>query len=188
MKSYYKNLNTVYSYQFRNIVKKIPLGQINYHKKNFQYYLNLKIKNFRNKKILDTGAGSGIHSCILSLMGAHVFATDILQSNINKIKKFKKIYKFKNMEVFKHDFTKKLKSYNNFELISCHNWIQHTPKPSDTLYNIIQNLEVGGKIYVSCYHANTFRFYITQAARQILKISDFSLLKKRMKNIFKDGF
>ena len=46
IKSYYKDLNTVYSYQFRNIVKKIPLGQINYHKKNFQYYLNLKIKKF----------------------------------------------------------------------------------------------------------------------------------------------
>ena len=131
-KNYLKILNDVDSYQFKDIVKKLPLGQVNYHKKNFSKYFNLDIKNFNNVKILDTGAGSGVHSSILSLMGAHVLATDVLQSNIKKIKRFIKIYRFKNLKIFQHDFTKKLKSKKKFELISCHNWVQHTPKPHQT--------------------------------------------------------
>ena len=186
-KKYLKVLNDVYSFQFNFKVKKLPLGQIKYHKKNFSKFFNLKIKDFNNKEILDTGAGSGQHTSILSLMGAHVFATDVLQSNIDKIKKFRKIYKFKNLKIFRHDYTQKLRSKKKFKLISCHNWIQHTPKPSKTLYNIIQNLEIGGKIYISCYHANTFRFFITQIARKLLDSSHFESLKKRVHKEFKKG-
>ena len=121
-------------------------------------------------------------------MGAYVFATDVLKSNINKIKKFRKIYKFKNLKIFQHDYTRKLRSKKKFKLISCHNWIQHTPNPSKTLFNIIQNLENGGRIYISCYHANTFRFFITQISRKILDSSHFKLLKKRVHKVFKKGF
>ena len=52
-----------------------------------------------------------------------------------------------------------LKSSNQkkekFKFISCHNWIQHTPNPSKTLFNITQNLEKGGKIYISCFYFKT---------------------------------
>ena len=187
-KKYLKVLNDVYSFQFNFKVKKLPLGQIKYHKKNFSKFFNLKIKDFKHKEILDTGAGSGQHTSILSLMGAYVFATDVLKSNINKIKKFRKIYKFKNLKIFQHDYTRKLRSKKKFKLISCHNWIQHTPNPSKTLFNIIQNLENGGRIYISCYHANTFRFFITQISRKILDSSHFKLLKKRVHKVFKKGF
>ena len=187
-KKYLKVLNDIYSFQFNFKVKKLPLGQIKYHKKNFSKFFNLKIKDFKHKEILDTGAGSGQHSATLALMGAHVFATDVLQSNIEKIKKTRKIYKFKNFEIFRHDYTQKLKSKKKFKFISCHNWIQHTPNPSKTLFNITQNLEKGGKIYISCYHANTFRFFITQIVRKILDSSHFELLKKRVFKKFRKGF
>lgn len=46
---YSKGLKKVYSIQFSNSAKKIPLGQIRYHKKNFTKFFNLKKKEFKKK-------------------------------------------------------------------------------------------------------------------------------------------
>ena len=189
MKSnYYNYLDKVYSWQFRNSVKKLPLGQINYHKKNFLKYFNENYKSLKKLKILETGAGPGIHAIILCLMGANVTASDILKSNIEKIKRLKKIYRFNDLKVEQHDFTKKFKNMKSYDIISCHNWIQHSPNPSIVLKNLVKHNKINSKIYISCYHSKTFRFFITQIARKILKPKDFELIKKRTKAFFPKGF
>ena len=63
-----KLLNITYSFQFRNSVKKLPLGQIYYHFKNYKKYFNDDLTKVNNKYFLETGAGSGIHTTILSLL------------------------------------------------------------------------------------------------------------------------
>lgn len=186
--NYYNNLEKVYSWQFRNSVKKLPLGQINYHKKNFSRYFDEDNKNFQKLNILETGAGPGIHAIILCIMGANVTASDILKSNIEKIKRLKKIYRFHDLHVQQHDFRKKFKNIIAFDIISCHNWIQHSPNPSLVLKNLVRYNKINSKIYISCYHSKTFRFFITQIARKILKASDFKLMKKRIKFFFPKGF
>ena len=189
MKSnYYNYLDKVYSWQFRNSVKKLPLGQINYHKKNYLRYFDENNKNFKRLKILETGAGPGVHAIILCLMGANVTAADILKSNIKKIKKLKMIYGFDDLEIKQHDFRNKFKNIKIYDIISCHNWIQHTPNPSLVLKNLVRYNKINSKIYISCYHSKTFRFFITQIARKILKPKDFKLIKKRIKFFFPKGF
>ena len=42
--------------------------------------------------------------------GSTCFCNRRIQSNIEKIKRARKIYKFKNFEIFRHDYTQKLKS------------------------------------------------------------------------------
>ena len=161
MKSnYYNYLDKVYSWQFRNSVKKLPLGQINYHKKNYLRYFDENNKNFKRLKILETGAGPGVHAIILCLMGANVTAADILKSNIKKIKKLKMIYGFDDLEIKQHDFRNKFKNIKIYDIISCHNWIQHTPNPSLVLKNLVRYNKINSKIYISCYHSKTFRFFI----------------------------
>lgn len=189
MKNYYYNyLDKVYSWQFRNSVKKLPLGQIKYHKKNFSKYFKENINDFKKLNILETGAGPGVHAIVLCLMGAKVMAADILRSNVQKIKKLKKLYKFPKLDIAQHDFRKKINFMKQYDIISCHNWIQHAPNPSLILKNLVQDSKIGSKIYISCYHSKTFRFFITQIARKVLKPSDFNLIKKRIKKFFPKGF
>ena len=90
--SYENRLNTVYTQhlQFKKPSKfwkkrSIPKGQILYHKKNFSKYFGLPIKNFKTKKILETGAGPGVHATILGLMSNDVHAADILAKNLKPI-------------------------------------------------------------------------------------------------------
>jgi hypothetical protein len=183
-----KNLNKVYTFQFKNSFRPLPLGQIRYHKKNFLYYFNCSLKEFKKKKILDTGAGPGVHSTILAMMGADVYAADILKNNIKIIKKFKKFYKLNNLRFKIHDFRNEFKGINAFDLISCHNWIQHTSNPGDVFYKLVKNMRIGTKIYISCYLANTFRFYITWISRKILKFSDFNFLVDKIPEVFQKKF
>lgn len=167
-----KSHDITYSFQFRNAVKKLPIGQINYHKKNYIKYFRENIGKVTNKNFLETGAGSGIHTVVLSLMVGKkniIHSMDLLKSNIEKINKFKKIYKLKNTKIYQHNFLKKIKTNILYDYSLCHNWVQHTPLPEKCLKNIFLNTKVGGKFYISTYHENLFRFTITFVARQIIK-------------------
>jgi len=185
---YSRGLNKVYSLQFKNSVRKIPIKQIQYHQLNFQNFFKLKKKNFKNKSVLDTGAGPGVHSVILALMCKNVLAADFLPINVKRINKLKKIYNLDNLKAIRFDFNNTFKDTDKFDLISCHNWIQHTPNPQKTFSQIILNMKKNARVYISCYLAGTFRFFITQISRQILNINDFKVLRKQIKKIFKNGF
>ena len=37
--------------------KKLPKGQIEYHKKNFSKFFDINVNSFKNLNILETGAG-----------------------------------------------------------------------------------------------------------------------------------
>ena len=186
---YKSMLDRVYTLQFKNSAKSfLPQGQIKYHIQNYQKYFRLSKKEFSKKKILETGAGPGIHAAILSLMGAEVHAADILNSNIKKIQKIKNIYKFSKLKIKKHDFMKIFPNLKTFNLVACHNWIQHTPNPQKVFINLTSKMSLGSRFYLSCYLSGTFRFFITQIARAIIKDSDFSMLVKETEKHFNKGF
>ena len=187
---YYSLNEKVYGkFLHKHFVKsKIPLGQIKYHFKNFQKNFLLNKKQFKNKEILDTGAGPGVHSAILSLMGARVTAVDLSKENIKKIKIIKKKYKLKNLKYFQHDLVQEIRGGKKYDLISCHNWIQHTPNPYLILKNLSKNIKIGGKFYISCYQTNVFRCTIALIARSILNPSDFDLMMKLSLLLFPVGF
>ena len=177
------------NFQFVNSDKVlIPNGQYIYHKKNFSKYFKLNEKRFKNKNILETGSGPGVHATILARMGANVKAVDISPKNIQKIKNFKKKYNLPNLSFQLYDLTKQYNKKLKYDLISCHNWVQHTPNPSLVLNNLKNNLNINGLIYISCYHANTFRFLIAQVNRSLLSINDFKKTKEIFTYFIKEGF
>ena len=160
-----------YAFQFRNAVKRLPLGQIKYHFKNYNKYFNENLAKVNGKYFLETGAGSGIHTTILSfLVGKKniIHSMDLLESNIKKVNKFKKIYKLKNVSIYQHNFLNKLKKNIMYDFVCCHNWVQHTPLPEKCLINIFDKIKIGGKFYISTYHENFFRYTIAFIARQII--------------------
>ena len=190
----YNNLTKlVYSFQFKDHRKKtffeIPAGQYNYHKKNFKNLLDLNYKEAPLLKILETGCGPGTHAIVLALMGfKEVLAVDKLTSNIKAANLKKKYYKLKNLSFKTHDFSKIKKISNKkFDLISCHNWLQHTPDPKKIFIRLLKYLKIGGKIYISTYTSHTFRHYISSACRKILKdVSFLVFIKNIRKNLSKE--
>lgn len=167
---------------------RLPKGFIAYHKANFTRYFKIQKKEFRAKKILETGCGPGKHAVVLGLMGADVTAVDLSDENIKRARKLKELYRLDNLEFIQHDLMMPFTSGGQYDLISAHNWLQHAEDPSVVLYNLVSILKIGGKIYLSLYHAGTFRFFIAQIARNILKRKYYSVTKTLVKYHFPNGF
>src|SRR3989338_936015 len=148
----------------------LPAGFIKYHKANFSKYFCISEDQFSSLKMLETGCGPGKHAVVLSLLGADVTAFDLSVDNIQKSEKIKEFYGLKNLKFIQHDLMHPLRLEGEFfDLISAHNWLQHAQSPSVVLGNLIPALKKGGKIYLSLYHGGTFRFFISQIARSVLK-------------------
>ena len=111
----------------------------------------------------------------------NVLALDLLKKNIDIGNKRKRYYNLRNLKFKRYDLTKKILFKNKFDLISCHNWLQHTPDPKKIIFKLLKNLKIGGKIYISTYTANTFRHYISTLARNVLKDINFNDFIKTIK-------
>ena len=148
-----------YSVTRNNI--ELPAKFIKYHKTNFQKYFKIKESDFKGKEILETGCGQGKHAVVLSLMGANVTAVDLSIDNVQRGEKLKKFYNLSNLSFIQHDLMKPLDYKNKFDLISSHNWIQHTENPSTVLKNLVSNFKKkgGGQAiykYLSCKYISVF--------------------------------
>ncbi len=166
----------------------LPQGFIAYHKKNFSKYFNLSQDEFKGLNVLETGAGCGRHAIVLALMGARVVAADLSPENVERGKQLKKHYKLTNVEFHQHNFMAPFKSEIKFDLVSAHNWVQHTENPALVIQNLLSSLKKDGRIYLSLYLAGTFRFFIAQIAREILKPEWYDLAIDLVKFHFPTGF
>ena len=166
----------------------LPNGFIKYHKTNFSKYFKIKEDQFKGKKVLETGCGPGKHAIVLGLLGADVTAIDLSKENLQKGRKLKKYYNLKNIDFIHHDLMIPLDYKDKYDLISCHNWIQHAEHPPTIIKNLVSTLRKGGRLYISTYHANTFRFFITHVARKILKRKHYELMYKLAKYHYPTGF
>lgn len=177
-------------FQYQYSIDNLPLleGFVNYHKLNFSKYFDLPEDAFSGLKVLDTGCGPGKHAVILSLMGADVTAVDLSPENIQQGEKIKKFYKLNNLRFVQYDLMEPFKDAGQFDLVSAHNWMQHAENPSVVLKNLISVLKTKGRIYLSLYHAGTFRFFTSQIARSVLKRHHFDLMKDLVKYHFPAGF
>ncbi|MFA4991096.1 MAG: methyltransferase domain-containing protein [Candidatus Omnitrophota bacterium] len=168
--------------------EKLSEGFVRHHKRNFQKYFCLKESDFAGKKVLETGCGSGKHAVVLALMGADVVAVDLSLHNIKIAGRFKKMYGLKNLKYVQHDLMKPFKE-RGFDLISAHNWVHHAKNPSLVIRNLVSdNLRINGRIYLSLYHARTFRFFIAHIARKVLKKRHYKIMRDIVKFHFPNGF
>lgn len=175
--------------QFKFSIEKImlPDGFIRYHKGNFQKYFGLTEDGFNGKRTLDTGCGPGKHSAVLALMGAKVLGVDLAAENIVRCEKIKAAHGLDNLKFQRHNLMYPLKM-KEFELISAHNWIQHAEDPSVVLYNLVHSLSMGGRLYLSLYHGNTFRFFVAAIARRLLKRCHYDFMRNIVRYFFPLGF
>ena len=186
-----QNTKKVYGekqFQFTNRLGLLPEGFINYHKKNFITFFNMEEKEFVGKKLLDTGCGPGKHAAVLALMGCDVTAFDLSELNIQKAEEIKSGLNLGNIRFAARNLMEPLKTDEAFDLVSAHNWMQHSENPSRVMTNLVAATKLGGRLYFSLYQAKTFRFLIAQIARSILSFGDYEMCEKLVGYHFPSGF
>ena len=179
-----------YSEQFSDSATETDLqpGFIAFHRRNFCKYFQLAPDEFRDKYVLETGAGPGKHAAVLHSLGTDVTAIDLLDSNIEAINRLKAKNNLSNLAAYQADLMHPLpEDWRRFDLISAHNWLQHTSNPGTVLGVLTEKLKVGGRLYLSVYQSGTFRFFISQIARSVLRWNDREVAKKLMPFLFPMG-
>lgn len=141
-----------------------------------------QISEFDQLDVMDVG--TGIQSYILHLMKfKSVSHYDINQNAIKKINKLKipnlvSEYKDLNYE----------KINKEFNLIYLYGVLHHIKNYNFFLNNIINNLKIGGKIFLRIYRSGSFAFYIVNFLRRFLTRNEFlRMLNKKSNNIRADS-
>ena len=167
----------------------LPPGFVEFHQRNFCKYFQLAPHEFNGKSVLETGAGPGKHAAVLHLLGAHVTAVDLLESNVRAIERLSAHHRFAHLVARRADLMQPLpEEWSKFDLISAHNWLQHAEDPARVLENLIEKLEVGGRLYLCVYQSGTFRFFISRIARSVLRWEDREVVKRLVPFFFPLGF
>lgn len=183
--------DAVYSDQFAEsaVDPSLPQGFVEFHKQNFCKYFGLAPAEWYGKSVLETGAGPGKHAAVLCLLGAHVTAVDLLESNVRAIERLKAAHQFAHLVAYRANLMQPLPSeWTAFDLISVHNWLQHAEDPGRVLELLAERLRVGGRLYLSVYESGTFRFFISQMAREVLQWQDRDIVKAFIPSFFPLGF
>ena len=126
-------------------------------------------QEFQGKRVLDTGCGTGKHFVVLALLGADVTAVELAEANQKRGNRLKARYRFKNLRFQQRDHMNPLPYKNEFDLVSAHNWMQHAENPSQVFRTLCSTLKIGARFYLSFYLLGTFRLFVTQIARSVLK-------------------
>lgn len=116
---------------------------------------------FKDKKVLEIGCGSGIDSVEFAKNGAHVWATDMTQNAVEEtIKLFKKL-KFDTYPhtIEKADVTDLPYQDSFFDLVYTYGVIHHIPPVEKALHEIYRVLRPGGSCYAMLYHRDSLLYY-----------------------------
>lgn len=104
-------------------------------------------KFLKNKKVLDFGCETGKFLEYSSSLTKHLFAVEVQENLIKKLKK-----KFRQFET-KNDINK---FKNKFDVITMFHVLEHLPYQIDILKNLKKNLSLNGKLIVEVPSANDF--------------------------------
>ena len=152
-------------------------------------WLNHTVKNtfgsvdaFKNKLVVDCGAGSGMQTRWISEAGAsHVIALELSHSVDGVIKEnLKDIH---NVDVIQCSIDAPPLKRNSIDgIVICHNVIQHTPSVESTAKALWDLVSIGGEFVFNCYPKNNegvlrkIRFLIYGGLRGLLSKMPFPVI------------
>lgn len=114
--------------------------------------LGIAKSEYRNKKILDCGCGTGEFTCWYAARGNHVTAVDLSGPSIEHAKAYAASYdlsdriEFIQQSVLELDF-----SDDSFDIVYSYGVLHHTPDPYRGFQNMVRICKPGGIVIVSVY-------------------------------------
>ena len=117
-------------------------------------YGNLKIKDLKNKKILDAGCGTGDKSIFFALNKAKVTSIDLTENQLKKAKELAIKNKVYNNIIFKQKdiVNDSLKDLGKFDIIISTGVLHHTENAYRGFVNLSKLLKPNGIIIIALYH------------------------------------
>lgn len=163
-----KNKDTFrfFNYKWKRVpewAEKTDKIYVNWYLRRYRYKTLSNLKKFlKNKQnILEAGCGVARDSKLFAKLNpnAKIYGCD---QSLNAIKRAKKdLRKYKNVEIFHQDITKKIKINKKFDFISCDQVLHHTPYPGKTLKNLFSSLKKNGYLnFFVCRKKNDYRDYV----------------------------
>ena len=140
------------------------------------------IAEFKDKLVVDAGAGSGIQSRWISEAGArHVIALELSHAVDDVIKR--NLAGLPNVDIVQCSIdAPPLRDASIAGIVICHNVIQHTPSVENTAHALWQLVADGGEFVFNCYPKNDqgllrkLRFQLYLALRAFFVRRSFGLL------------
>jgi len=160
------------NYSFGNVYETLlDKKNINELKKIiFQDLKNGKINNnLKDKIIMDVGTGR--QSLALSLLGVKkVYHYDISSEHVARFKNILK-HKFSKLNIISENknIVKDRLPNEKFDIVFLNGIIQHFSTVKEGLYNCTNSVKIGGKIWCYFYRSGTFRWFVVEMIRKIVK-------------------
>jgi SAM-dependent methyltransferase len=148
-----------------------------------EIYLKMRLlgipeQEYRNRRILDCGCGTGEFTCWYAAQGNHVTAVDLSGPSLEQAKVYAEQYDlsdqidFVRMSVLDLEFAD-----DSFDLVYSYGVLHHTPDPARGFKNMVRVCKPGGIIIVSVYSRYS-RFIHRQKQRVINRIAGDDIEKR----------
>ncbi len=116
---------------------------------------------WRDKKVLEIGAGVGIDAIEYAKYGAKVYATDMTDTAVAFIADNFMDAGVEAKEIRKADANQLPYEDNFFDLVYCFGVIHHNPEPKEIIREIHRVLKPNGKVYMMLYHKDSLLYYFS---------------------------
>jgi len=124
-------------------------------------------EDWKGKKILDFGCGSGRGSLKLANIKAIPYGLDILKSNIENSKKLLKHFKFKGHFKLINEKQNIPFTDNFFDGIVCDGVLHHIKHDDEVIEEFKRVLKPGGSIYLMLYTPTLFKIHLNTITNMI---------------------
>lgn len=122
--------------------------------------LGLSEEDYKDKKILDCGCGTGEFTCWYASQGNDVTAIDLCGPSQEQAKQYASSYQlddridFRQMSVLELDLPD-----NSFDIVYSYGVLHHTPDPYRGFQNMVRVCKPGGLVIVSVYNLYSRRIH-----------------------------
>ena len=138
--------------------------------------MKIKLSDLKNMRVFNIGTGR--ESRFFAEYGAEVIHLDIGSETVKELKKWSTKNK-KNVHSYSANILNTEIGKNRFDIIFLSGIYQHIDKPAFALIKFIKALKRNGKMYMGFYRSGEFKYFIVDAIRHIIKISQI----KNVRNI-----
>lgn len=153
-------------------------------------YLNEKFNfgEFKDKKVLEIGCGSGAASCLFAKNGAKVTAIDITEKAVEITKKNSGMQGLK-MDVKKEDAEKMTFPKESFDYVFSWGVLHHSKNTLKAFAEVSRVLKKNGEGLIMVYNKNSLRYYINGINWLLLRGKIFQGYNlEKVQDFYTDGY
>ena len=188
-------INSKYESGTAKVYSKIYHDRYKYHPNQTVYTTKLILKNLKQAKIKKIefkdmnimNIGTGVEAVVFNRLGAKkIYHFDLSNRAVNNLKQLSKKKKYKNIySKRKNVVREKIKTSEKINFVFLQGVIHHFSNVENGLQNIINNIDLNGKIFLRIYKSGSLGYFYVDFIRKFLDLKSINLFDKIFKKRFK---